>query len=99
MQALAGLLDHDVDAHRLLQVDAVVVDEALRLEAAVGPFGHRGVDRRLRYRQQAPESGENLLPAELADEFGEPLLAQPVGAKLSADVAEHELRRAAVGAD
>jgi hypothetical protein len=39
MDAISRLLDHDMDAHRLFEIDAVVVDEALGLEAAVLPFG------------------------------------------------------------
>jgi hypothetical protein len=39
MEPIVLLVDDDVDAHGHLQVDAVVVDEPLRLEAAVLPFG------------------------------------------------------------
>src|SRR5258708_33773546 len=45
------------------------------------------------------EAGEDFPFAEFADELSEPPLAQPVGAELAADVAQHEFRGAAVGAD
>ena len=38
MQRLAGLVDEDVDAHRLFQIDAIVINEAFRLEAAIAAF-------------------------------------------------------------
>ena len=100
MEPVALLLDDDVDAHRLFQVDAVVVDEALGLVAAVRPFGDRGL-RSLRSDslEQAVEAGEDLVAAEFADELVEPPLAEPVGAELAADVAEHQFGRAAVGGD
>src|SRR5262249_56114261 len=49
--------------------------------------------------EEAIKACEDVPLAEFAGEFAEPLLAQPVGAELAADVAEHEFRRAAVGAD
>src|SRR5215471_12328186 len=99
MQRLAGLFHDDMDAHWLLEVDAVVIDEALGLEPAVRPFGDRSLELRLRRFEQAIEAGLNFLPAEPADQLVETFLAQAVGAELAADVAEHQLRRAAVGAD
>ena len=41
MQRVALLVDHDVDVHRLFQLDAVVVDEPFRLEASIRPLGDR----------------------------------------------------------
>ena len=41
----------DVDAHRLFQIDAVVVDETFGLEAAVGPFGESLAQRTRRFEQ------------------------------------------------
>src|SRR4029079_11536683 len=45
------------------------------------------------------EAGEDFLLAEFRRELDQPPLSQSVGAKLAADVAEHQFRRAAVGAD
>ena len=64
MDAVALLFDHDVDADRLFQVDAVVVDEALGLEAAVLPFGEGLAQLLLRHFEQPVEAGEDLLLAE-----------------------------------
>ena len=99
MDAVALLLDHDVDAHRLFEIDAVVVDEALGLEAAVLPFGEGLAQPRLRQLEQAVEAGEDFRLAVFGGELVEPPLAEPVGAELAADVAEHQLGRAAVGGD
>ena len=52
-----------------------------------------------RHVEQALEAGEDFLLAEFADELDQPLFAEPVGAELAADVAEHQLGRAAVGGD
>src|SRR5262249_56300458 len=91
--------DDHVDAHWPLELDAVIVDEALRLEAAIRPFGDCPLDLCLRHFEQAIEAAEDLPFAELADELCEPPLAQPVGPELAADIAQHEFRGAAVGAD
>ena len=100
MQLVALLLDHDVDAHRLFQIDAVVVDEALGLEAAVRPFRDGRAQLRFRHLEQprASRRGSCRSP-NFADQLVEPPLAQPVGAELAADVAEHQFGRAAVGGD
>ena len=39
MKDVSALFDEHVDAHGPLELDSVVVDETLRLEAAVLPFG------------------------------------------------------------
>src|SRR5262249_7781676 len=57
------------------------------------------LDLCLRHFEQAIEAAEDLPFAELADELCEPPLAQPVGPELAADIAQHEFRGAAVGAD
>ena len=46
VQAVAAFLGDHVDAHRLFQRDAVVVDETLGFVAAVGPFGDGGAHPR-----------------------------------------------------
>ena len=53
----------------------------------------------LRQFEQPVEAGEDLRLAVFRRQLVEPPLAQPVGAELAADVAEHQLGRAAVGAD
>ena len=53
MQPVAALLGDHMNAHRLFQLDAVVVDKALGLVAAVGPFGDRGAHARLADLEQA----------------------------------------------
>ena len=46
MQRVALFLGDHMDAHRLFQRDAVVIDEALGFVAAVGPFGDGGAHPR-----------------------------------------------------
>src|SRR5215470_18842934 len=99
MHAVACLLDNDVDADRLLQVDAIVIDEALGFKAPVIPFGERLAQLRFRYFEQAIEAGEHFRPAVFRRQLIEASFAEPVGAELPADVAEHELGCTAVGAD
>src|SRR6266540_4739293 len=99
MQPVSFLFYDDVDAHRTFQIDAVIIDETLGLETAVLPLGDCGLDLCFRDFEQAIEAGEEPPLAALADQLLEPLLAQPVGPELAADVAEHEFRGAAVGAD
>ena len=99
MKLVSALLYDDVDAHRLFQVDTVIIDEPFGLKAPVVPFRDRRPELCFRHFEEAIEAREDVLLAEFGDEFAQPFLAQPVGAQLSADVAEHEFRRAAVGAD
>ena len=100
MQPVALLLDDDMDAHRLFQLDAVVIDEALGFVAAVAPIRRRRRAPALaRSRTGARSSASTLSAPYLRDEFGEPPFAEPVGAELAANIAEHEFRRAAVGGD
>ena len=94
MQPVRLFVDDDMDAHRLFQFHAVIVDEPLRLEAAVRPFRNCRFELCFRHLQQAAEAREGLFPSEFYDQFVEALLAQPIGAKLPADVAEHEFGRA-----
>ena len=77
MQLVAVLLHDDMDAHRLVQVDAVIVDETLGLEAAVGPFGDRGAHVRFAEIEQALETGQHLVLAEFRHQLDQPLLAEP----------------------
>ena len=88
-----------MDAHRRVEIDAVVVDEALGLEAPVLPFREALAQPRFRQLEQAVPAGQDLVAAVFADELAEPLLAQPIGAELAANVAQHQLGRAAVGRD
>ena len=99
MQPVAALLGDHVDAHRLFQLDAVVVDEALGFVAAVGPFGDRRAHPRLADLEQARKARQHLVLAVFGDQFLQPAFAEPVGAELAADVAEHQFGRAAVGGD
>src|SRR6266540_3753761 len=87
MQPVSFLFYDDVDAHRAFQVDAVIIDETLRLETAVLPLGDCSLDLCFRDFQQAIEAGKDLALAELAGQLLEPLLAQPVGPERAADVA------------
>src|ERR1700738_1205678 len=98
-QRIALLLDHDMDAHRLLQLDAVVVDEPFRLKASVRPLRDRRLELALGDVQQMVAAAAYLVAAELGDQLAEPSFAQSVGAELAADIAEHQLGRAAVGGD
>ena len=80
-------------------VDAVVVDETLGLVAAVGPFGDGRAHARFADLEQARETRQHFVLAEFGDELVHPPFAEPVGAELAANVAEHQFRRAAVGGD
>ena len=91
----------DMDAHRLVQIDAVVVDEAFRLEPPIRSI--RAIAAvRIRFAI-IPAAGRSRRATLSLPNFAisslSALLAQPVGAELAADVAEHELRRTAVGGD
>src|ERR1700704_5009722 len=99
MDAVAFLVDDDMDADGFLQVDPVIVDETLGLEATVLPFGERPAQLRLRNFEQAIKAGEHFRLAVFRRQLIEAPLAEAIGTELPADVAEHEVRRAAVGAD
>src|SRR5215467_4828468 len=99
MDTVAFLLDDDVDANRFLEIDAIVINEALRLEAPILPFREGPAQPCFRYFEQTVEAGEHLCLAVLGRELVEPPLAKAIGTELPADVAKHELWRAAVGAD
>src|SRR5262249_12153188 len=99
VDVVALLLDHDMDADRLAEFDTVIVDEALRLEAAVMPFGDCGAHLLLRKLHQAGEAGFRLLAAEFPAPRADALLAQTARAYLAADIAQDQFRRAAVGGD
>src|SRR6185312_7624449 len=78
---------------------AIVIDKTLGLETSVRPLGASLAQLLLGDVEQAVEAGEDFLLAILGRKLVETALTQPVGAELAADVAEHELGRAAVGAD
>jgi hypothetical protein len=99
MQHVALFLGNHVDAHRLFQRDAVVVDEALGFVAAVGPFGDGRAHPRLADLEQARITRQHFVLAVFADELLQPPFAKPIGAELAADVADHQFRRPAVGGD
>src|SRR5215467_590060 len=99
MDTVAFLLDDDVDANRFLEIDAVVIDEALGLEAPILPFREGLAQPCFRYFEQTVEAGEHLCLAVLRRELVQSSLAKAIGTELPADVAKHELGRAAVGAD
>ena len=88
-----------MDAHRLAEIDAVVVDEALGLVAAVRPFGDRGAHLGFAELEQPLAAGLDLVAAVFRQQLVDALLGQPAGAELAADVAQHQLGRAAVGGD
>ena len=96
---VALLLDDDVNAHGLLEVDAVVVDEAFGLVAPVVPFGDGRAHALFGKLQQLVEGGERLDLAELGQQFAKAPFAEARGAELAADVAEHEFGRARVRRD
>ena len=84
----------------LFEIDAVVVDEAFGLEAAIRPFGDGRAHLRFGELEQPVEAGQRSCPCRIwRRSSSQPLLAEPVGAELAADVAEHQFRRAAVGGD
>ena len=99
MDRLALLLHHDMDAHRLVEIDAVVIDETLGFEAPVDPFGDGAFHLQFGEFEQPRETGKRIFLAELGDQLAHALFAETTGADLAADVAEHQFRRAAVGGD
>ena len=70
-----------------------------KLKFPVRPFRQRLSQAPLRHFEQTVEARENFLAAIFGRKRVDAFFAQPVGAELAADVAEHEFRRAAVGAD
>src|SRR5262245_12983571 len=99
MDAVGFLLYDDMNADRLFQLDAIVVDETFSLEATILPLRKGLPQPRLGNFEQAIEAGEHFRLAVFCRESVQAPLPEPVGAKLPADVAEHELGRAAVGTD
>src|SRR5262249_21018647 len=99
VNGIALLLHNDMDAYRLVQLDAVVVDEALRLEAAIRPFPHHRAHRGLRDLQQAGGAGEGCRLSGPGGEARPAPLAPPIGARRAANVAEPQVGRTAVGGD
>src|SRR5215475_12310871 len=99
MDAIKFLLHDDMNADRLFQLDAIVVDETFSLEATILPLREGLPQPRLGNFEQAIEAGEHFRLAVFCGQLIEAALAEPVGAKLPSDVAEHELGRAAVGTD
>src|SRR5258706_15082239 len=88
-----------MDAHGFVELDAVIVDEALGFKAPVHPFGNCGAHLFLGKIEQSLKTCECIRLAEFSDEFGDALLAEPACAQLTANVAEHQFRRSAVGGD
>jgi len=75
---------------------AVVVDEALGLGLAVGPGSDRRAQLRLRPVHEAAESGAHRLVSVLRDRLAQPPLAETARSHLAVQVADDDLRRAAV---
>src|SRR6266853_3060581 len=88
-----------MDAHRPLQLDAVIVDEALRLEPSIVPARHCELHAPTRHLEQPLIAGADLCGAMFSGERNQPPLAEAVGAELTANVAQHQFRRAGVGGD
>src|SRR5258706_15076383 len=88
-----------MDANRPVEVDTVIIDKALGLKTPVHPFGNGGAHLLLGKVEQALKACERIGLAELADELGDTLLAEPARAQLTANVAQHQFRRAAVSGD
>ena len=88
-----------MNAHGLVEPHAIVIHKTLGLVAPVVPFGDGRLHAQAGQFQQAVEAGEGLGLAEFRGEFAQALLAQTAGAELPANVSQHQLRRAAVGAD
>ena len=96
---VALFLDDDMNAHGLIEPHAVVVDETLGLVAPVAPFGDGHAHAALGQRHQMLETRQRDGRAHLVEQLAQPLFAKARAAKLSANVAEHEFRRPAVGGD
>ena len=88
-----------MDANRLAEIDAVVVDEAFALGLAVGPGGDRLAHTVLGVGGEQLGGFENDILAVAFHQFANAPLAQPRRAHLAAQVAEHQRRGAAVGRD
>src|SRR5262249_61387823 len=78
---------------------AVAVDEALAFRLAVRPRGDLAAHARLGQREQRLVRIEHGVAAVALHQFLKAPLAQAVGARLAAQIADHELRRAAGGAE
>src|SRR5215472_3032303 len=99
MEHVATLVDRHVDAHRAFQVDTVIVDEALGLEPPALPLRDREPYLCARHFEQPVITGADFCRAVLLYQCDQPPFAEPVGAELPANVAEHQVGRAAVGGD
>ena len=69
MDGIALLLHHDMDADGLVQLDAIVVDEALGFEAPVDPFGDGAPHLDFGELEQTREAGERIRLAEFCDQL------------------------------
>ena len=98
-ELIAFLLHAHVQTHRLVELDAVAVDEALALTAAVGPRGDFCAHLGFGQRKQLLEGFEYCLLAVALHHFLKASFAQARRADLAAQIADDELRRAAVAAE
>ena len=94
--AIAPLAHAHAKTDRRPQVHAIVVDEALGLRRAVGPRGDRRAQLRLGPVHEAAESGAHRLVSVLRDRLAQPPLAETARADLAVQVADDNVRRAAV---
>src|SRR5215831_17171277 len=99
VQRITVLLDNDMDAHWPLQLDPVVVDEALRLKPSIVPAGDRELHTSARHFEQPVIAGADLCWTVFSYQRDQPPFAEPVSTELAANVAEHQFGRAAVDGD
>ena len=98
-QMIAFLRDLHMEAHRLVEIDAVAVDETLAFAYAVRPRSDLGAHLGFRQGEELFEGFEYGLLAVACHHFLEAPFAQARGADLAAQIADDQLRRATVTAE
>src|SRR5918994_2232744 len=98
-QVSAFLFHAHMQAHRRIQIDPIAVDEPLALADAVGPRGDFSAHLGFRPCNQLLKPAEDRFLAVALHHLLEAIFSEPRGAYLAAQVANHQLRSAAVGAE
>jgi hypothetical protein len=98
-QVLAFLFHAHMQAHGRIEIDPIAVDEALALADAVGPGGDFSAHLGFRQCKQLLKRAENRFFAVALHHLLKAIFAKPRGADLAAQIAYHQFRSAAVGAE
>ena len=95
-QAVPFFLDPYLNANRLVEIDAVAVHEAFAFADPVRPRGDFAPNFRFGHREELLIRSEDGFLAVALHHFLKALFAEARRSDLPAQVADHELRRAAV---